>query len=186
MPIDVKCPQCGAELEAPDEAVGKKVKCPDCGDRIPVAAAPENAIQETASPRPAAPPEGEEVRESRPRRRERDEEEEDDRPRRRRRRDEDEEPADDGVSTIIPYKNGRALAAYYCGVFAVIPCLGLILGPLALGFGIAGVRFANRHPTARGAVHAWVGIILGALTALANWGVLTAGLVTGAIASLNH
>ncbi|HEX5271665.1 MAG TPA: hypothetical protein VFW33_14305, partial [Gemmataceae bacterium] len=74
MSIDVKCPRCGAELDAPDRAAGKTVTCPDCGDRIPVpspsqaepGATAEAAIQDTPAPRTAAPPEGEEVREKRP------------------------------------------------------------------------------------------------------------------------
>jgi Zn-dependent protease with chaperone function len=39
--------------------------------------------------------------------------------------------ADDAVSSLIPYKNGMALASYYTGVFSLIPCLGLILAPIA-------------------------------------------------------
>jgi Domain of unknown function (DUF4190) len=206
MPIDVKCPQCGTELEAPDNAVGKKVKCPDCGNRIPIPAqgdeespTSEDAIQETAGPRPAgraARPEGEEVQEERPRRRPREEAEKEERPRRRRRdddddgrrrrREEDEEYADDGVSSLIPYKNGRALASYYCGVFSIIPCLGLVLGPLALIFGIQGLRLVNKHPTAKGTAHAWVGIVLGTLTLLANWITFIAVVALGGFAALKQ
>jgi DNA-directed RNA polymerase subunit RPC12/RpoP len=167
MPFDVKCPQCGSELEAPDEAAGKKVKCPDCGARVAVPPA-EGAIQPPPAPSPVSRSRrDDEEDEERPRRRRRDEEEED-RPRRRRRGAYD----DEGISSLIPYKNGRALAAYYCGVFSLIPCLGLILGPIALGFGIAGLRFARDHPRAKGAGHAWAGIILGTLTTLGNWGTL--------------
>jgi DNA-binding beta-propeller fold protein YncE len=184
MSIDVKCPQCGSQLEAPDEAAGKKVKCPDCGTRIPVPGAAA-AIQPPPAARPAeravqtAKDEPEE--EERPRRRRRDEEDEedDDRPRRRR-----QSAEDDAVSTLIPYKNGRALAGYYCGVFSLVPCLGLILGPIALVFGILGLRFVRAHPQAHGTAHAWVGIILGSLTTLANWGVVIVIVAAGGIAAL--
>ncbi len=181
MSIDVKCPNCGSELEAPDSAAGKAVKCPDCGTRIAVPPS-EEAIQAP----PARPPaergaRPEEVREERPRRRRREEDAED-RPRRRRREDEDYE--DDAVSTLIPYKNGRALAAYYCGVFSLVPCLGLILGPIALVFGILGLRYVKQYPSAKGTGHAWAGIILGMLTTLANCGGAILMVAAGGFAAL--
>ena len=77
------------------------------------------------------------------------------RPRRPRRRD------DDGVATLIPYRNWAALAAYYCGIFGLIPVLGFILGPLAFIFGIMGLVKARRNPDAHGTGHAIAGIILG-------------------------
>jgi hypothetical protein len=76
----------------------------------------------------------------------------------------------DVVATIIPYKNPSALGAYYCGVFALIPVLGLILGPLALFFGIRGFNFVKANPTAKGTGHAIAGIVLGGLTILLNYG----------------
>ena len=78
---------------------------------------------------------------------------------------------DDAVSTIIPYRNAMALTAYYCAVFSLIPVFGLLLGPLALGFGIAGLRRVRQDPEAKGTAHAITGIVLGSLTTLANWGV---------------
>jgi hypothetical protein len=38
---------------------------------------------------------------------------------------------DNFVPTLIPYRNPKGLISYYCGVFALIPCLGLLLGPVA-------------------------------------------------------
>jgi len=72
------------------------------------------------------------------------------------------QPAD-GLNVIIPYKNARALAAYYLGVFSVIPPLGALLGLPALAMGVSGLRFRRRNPEAGGCVHAWIGIILGGL-----------------------
>ncbi|HEY1860917.1 MAG TPA: DUF4190 domain-containing protein [Gemmataceae bacterium] len=103
-----------------------------------------------------------------------DDRDDDDRPRRRRRRDFDDEDDDDDyeqespVSTIIPYKNAMALAAYYCGVFSLIPCLGGLLGPAAFVLGILGLRYVRKHPTAHGTGHAITGIILGGITGLAH------------------
>jgi hypothetical protein len=82
----------------------------------------------------------------------------DDRPRRRRRDDDDEGDATGGV---IPYKNGTALAAYYCGVFSFIPGLGCLLGPVAIVLGVMGVLYANKYPKAKGKGHAIAGIVLG-------------------------
>ena len=78
----------------------------------------------------------------------------------------------DVVETFIPYKNPLALIAYYVGVFAVIPCFGLLLGPAALVLGILGIRYRNKHPTAGGLGHAITGVVLGSLTTLANWGIV--------------
>lgn len=77
-------------------------------------------------------------------------------------------PANDSITTIIPYRNGLALAAYYCGVFSLIPCAGLLLGPLAFLFGILGLRYARKKSEARGRVHAWIGIILGFAVAVVH------------------
>jgi hypothetical protein len=81
-----------------------------------------------------------------------------------------QQPDDGGLSTLIPYKNGRALAAYYIGVFSLIPIAGLILGPLALLFGALGILYVRKNPTAKGTAHAVVGLILGAMTTVANYG----------------
>lgn len=86
-------------------------------------------------------------------------EEEDDRPRRRRQRDDEDDR--DATGGIIPYKNGMALASYYCGVFSLIPGLGCALGIVAVVLGIMGIAHANKHPKARGKGHAITGIILG-------------------------
>jgi hypothetical protein len=64
---------------------------------------------------------------------------------------------------VIPYKNGLALGAYYCGVFGLIPCVGSVLGPTALVLGILGIRKANREPAVEGMGHAITGIVLGSI-----------------------
>lgn len=52
--------------------------------------------------------------------------------------------------------------AYYCAVFALIPILGLFLGPAALFLGLAGLRYYKQYPVVKGQAHAWIGIIGGA------------------------
>jgi hypothetical protein len=94
------------------------------------------------------------------------------------------DPAEEAVSTIIPYKNGRALIAYYLGVFSLIPCVGHLLGPAALVLGVLGIRYVKANPTAKGTGHAIAGIVLGSLTTLLYWGITLAVLVMGGIAAM--
>lgn len=71
-------------------------------------------------------------------------------------------------ASLIPLKNGKARAAYYLGVVALIPGLAVLLGPFALVMGILGRRFALANPEAKGAIHAIAGIVLGSVTSIAN------------------
>src|SRR5207302_4341981 len=104
-----------------------------------------------------------------------------DRPRRSR-------PKDGAFSGIIPYRNGMALAAYYCGFGSLIAILGSIalvmaaiarfdsplililmfrvsgsLTLLAIGFGILGLNYAHNNPKAKGSGHAITGLLMGGL-----------------------
>lgn len=74
--------------------------------------------------------------------------------------------SDGGLNVIIPYKNVRALTAYYLGVFSAIPVLGLPLGLAAFTLGILALRFRRKNPAAGGAVHAWIGILAGGFFSL--------------------
>lgn len=178
MPILVTCPQCNGKLKVADNVAGKNVKCPKCAAVFP-ANAPEQAAITAETPPPApegitvAPPVEEDLVEEELSRT------------RSRARDIRRNPAEEAVSTIIPYKNGRALAAYYLGVFSLIPCVGLLLGPAGLILGILGLRYVKAHPTAKGTGHAIAGIIMGGLTTLANWGGLIAVLVLGGLAAFS-
>lgn len=84
---------------------------------------------------------------------------------------------DSGVSTLIPYRNVPALAAYYCGVFALVPALGIVLAPAALILGIFGWKNASQNPHAKGRVHAVIGIVLGSLISLAYIAIVAFALV---------
>jgi hypothetical protein len=187
MSISLNCPQCSGKLRVADNLAGKKIKCPKCSAIFPASPVEQSAAVTTKAPSPPASQgimstadsveelkeveELEEVEELQ----EVDEDlQETPRARRRRiRRD----PADDTISTLIPYKNGRALAAYYFGVFSLIPCLGLLLGPVAFVLGILGLRYVRANPTAKGTGHAIAGIVLGSLTTLGNWGIVLVILV---------
>lgn len=67
---------------------------------------------------------------------------------------------------LIPTGNPPALTGYYLAVFSLIPCFGLLLAIPAVVLGVIGWRKVKAHPEAKGAAHAWVAIILGALTTL--------------------
>lgn len=67
----------------------------------------------------------------------------------------------DATGGIIPYKNPMALIGYYTGIASLIPLLGFVTGPIALVLGIIGLIRRAQQPAIRGAVHAWIAIILG-------------------------
>lgn len=77
-------------------------------------------------------------------------------------------PKEGTGSGIIPTKNPMALMAYYFGIFSVIPCAGLLLGPIAFITGIIGLKNYKAEPRIKGKAHAWTGIILGLLTSIFN------------------
>jgi len=160
----------------------------------------EENVQPTKPRRPAREPEeDDEEEDDRPRRRRprelEDEDEDERRPARRRQsREDDDEDEDDrprkrrGIESIIPFRNGMALASYYCsfggliGIFGTLAWFaftapnpnrtlyavlmiggGGLLALLAIVFGIIGMIKAKRNRKARGTAHAVIGLILGGL-----------------------
>ncbi|QEG43240.1 hypothetical protein [Roseimaritima ulvae] len=89
-------------------------------------------------------------------------------------------PGSQGDSTggVIPYKNPKALVAYYLGIFSLFPALGFPLGIASIWLGVLGLKARNRDPIIKGHVHAWIGIVLGVigmpLHLLVGLGVITA------------
>lgn len=81
-----------------------------------------------------------------------------------------EQNAGDATGGVIPYKNPPALFAYYLGLFSLLPCIGLFLAIPALVLGIMGLRKRAANPAVKGSVHAWIGIVMGAIFTLI-WGV---------------
>ena len=88
-----------------------------------------------------------------------------------------EAPQGDSTGGVIPYKNPPALIAYYCGVFSLIPFIGLLVGTPGIILGIVGLYRRRANPSIKGAVHAWIGIILGGFTTML-WGGLTLLMLT--------
>jgi hypothetical protein len=74
----------------------------------------------------------------------------------------------DATGGIIPYKNPKALIAYYVGIGSLLCCfVGLPVGIVAVVLGIMGLRDHARNPVISGTVHAWIGIVLGTISTLA-------------------
>ncbi|EDY19556.1 hypothetical protein CfE428DRAFT_2732 [Chthoniobacter flavus Ellin428] len=70
----------------------------------------------------------------------------------------------DSTGGLIPYKNPQALVAYYLGIFGLCPFIGPLLAIPAIILGILGLKKRKLNPIIKGAVHAWIGIILGAVS----------------------
>lgn len=88
-------------------------------------------------------------------------------------------PQNDGDATggIIPYKNPKALIAYYTSIFSLLlPPLGFV----AVILGILGLMDRKKNPAIKGSVHAWIGIVLGTITMLCG-GALIATFIIGAV-----
>ena len=92
-------------------------------------------------------------------------------------------PADnegDATGGIIPYKNPKALIAYYLGIFSGFPVIGFFLAIPALVLGIMGLRDRNRNPAIKGSVHAGIGIGCGAFFMLL-WGAVLVFIIIGMV-----
>lgn len=83
-------------------------------------------------------------------------------------------PLNEGDATggMIPYKNPHALIAYYLGIVALLPLLGLPFGIASLILGIMGLSRRKKNPIIKGSIHAWIGIVFGAFSILCGGGVL--------------
>lgn len=85
----------------------------------------------------------------------------------------------DATGGVIPYKNPKALIAYYLGIGSM---LVFPLGFVSIILGFMGLAARKRNPVIKGSVHAWIGIVLGALSVFC-WGSLLATALTGFIGS---
>ena len=72
----------------------------------------------------------------------------------------------DGTGGVIPYKNPKALIAYYLGIISGLPLIGLPFGIAAFVLGIMGLKARKANPVIKGSAHAWIGIGCGGLFTL--------------------
>jgi hypothetical protein len=77
----------------------------------------------------------------------------------------------DSTGGLIPYKNPKALIAYYLGILSGLPVIGLPLGIAAFVLGIMGLNDRKKNPEIKGSVHAGIGIGCGLIFTLL-WGSL--------------
>jgi hypothetical protein len=79
----------------------------------------------------------------------------------------------DSTGGVIPYKNMPALLAYYLGIASLICCVVVTpFGIVPIVLGIIGLQKRAANPAIKGSVHAWIGIVLGAINflgAIAFW-----------------
>lgn len=176
----ISCPSCQRKLQVPQEYFGRTVQCPECKQMF--AAGPARP----AAPQPASPPplseagapqggaawdEPEPKRPSSAERSQQGDDEDDDRPRRQdderapRRRfadDEDDYAERPRRRYVAPHRGGLVLTF---GILGLIPCLGLIFGPLAWILGsadLAQIRAGVMDPDGDGLTQA--GRILGIIS----------------------
>lgn len=89
--------------------------------------------------------------------------------------------AGDATGGVIPYKNPKALIAYYLGLFSGLPLIGFPLGVIAFVLGILGLIARNRNPAIKGSVHAAIGIGCGGVFAIL-WGFVIVAMIFAAVA----
>ena len=70
----------------------------------------------------------------------------------------------DATGGVIPYKNPCALTAYYLGIVALLPVVGMPFGVASLVLGIIGLQRRAKNPVVKGSVHAIIGIVGGLLS----------------------
>lgn len=82
----------------------------------------------------------------------------------------------DGTGGVIPYKNPKALIAYYLGIFSGLPFIGLPLGIAAFVLGIKGLQERKKNPAIKGSIHAGIGIGCGGFFAIL-WSLLAIAMI---------
>jgi hypothetical protein len=89
---------------------------------------------------------------------------------------------------MVPTGNKPALVAYYLslaaltvGAFALlrpsgalVPAIGIAVGAVAVLCGLLGLRLQRENAAARGGGHAWFGLVLGGLSAIAQAALIAA------------
>ncbi|MGI9498326.1 MAG: hypothetical protein ACR2NK_19885 [Mariniblastus sp.] len=86
----------------------------------------------------------------------------------------------DATGGLIPYKNPKALIAYYLGIGSL---LIFPLGFVSIVLGFMGLADRKRNPVIKGSAHAWIGIVLGGLSLLCGLG-LTIMIIGGIMSNV--
>jgi hypothetical protein len=88
----------------------------------------------------------------------------------------------DSTGGVIPYKNPKALIAYYLGILSGLPVIGIPIGLAAFVLGIMGLRDRAKNPVIKGSLHAAIGIGCGGFF-FVLWTFLTIGVAIAMLAS---
>ena len=86
----------------------------------------------------------------------------------------------DATGGVIPYKNPKALIAYYLGILSGLPLIGLPLGIAAFILGYLGLQARRENPAIKGSVHAGIGIGCGCVFSLL-WTLVIVATVIGLV-----
>lgn len=89
-------------------------------------------------------------------------------PKKRRPRSRDLAAAGEVFGDFTPWRNPASVYAYVVSLVALIPFLGLVLGPIAILLGVIGWIKRRRDPTIRGGNFATAGIVLGSIALVFN------------------
>jgi hypothetical protein len=73
------------------------------------------------------------------------------------------------IQSWIDSSNALARTAYRCALLALVPFLGLVLGPAALIMGLIGRLREKANPSEGGAGLAMAAMVLGGITLVTNW-----------------
>jgi hypothetical protein len=90
-----------------------------------------------------------------------------------------------GSSVAETAQNGPALAAFYLGLFSLLPCLGFPLAIAAIYFGWQGLAHFKANPRVRGDMQARVGIACGILFGLFNLALVALAII-GTVSAAMH
>lgn len=85
-------------------------------------------------------------------------------------------PEGDGTGGIIPFKNPKALWAYYLGILSGLPIIGLPIGIAAFVLGIQGLKARRANPVIKGSIHAGIGVGCGCFFTI-FWTVMIVGII---------
>lgn len=86
----------------------------------------------------------------------------------------DDPNAGDATGGLIPYKNPHALIAYYLGIVALVPLIGMPFGIASIILGISGLKKRKANPVIKGSAHAIIGICGGVFSLLCGGGMILA------------
>lgn len=70
---------------------------------------------------------------------------------------------------VIPTRNQPALLGYYYSIFGLLPVAGLLLGPVAMVYGLIGLERGNRLPRHIGYGHALFAVVAGMIGTIISY-----------------